>query len=556
MQIDPKFLRLGELLNGRLFTIPEYQRAYSWSRKQREDLFQDIRKLRGSDDKVHFMATMVGLRRGNKRILADQFFQIDIVDGQQRLTTICLLLRSLQKHLADKVPSAIEDAASLQKLLVKGNELSLLLIQTNHDSSHIFVDYLRDGSTAAEVTPATAADQNIVDAIRECEAFVLDWASDGDSHELLYILKNKLSVIFHEIEDEALVYTVFEVLNSRGLDVTWFDKVKASLMAVVFEHGDPGSKTDTIAELHRIWKDIYRVIGTRQSLNKETLRFAATLGATNEPNRPLSEEDAAVELAQQCGTSPRKAVEQSKWMLRVCEAEARLLENHRLRAVTQIVQARLTAVSIILRKYSRVEEQEVLQVWESATFRIYGLGGNDARTGVGDYTRLAWAVLKQKLSADDVKSRLKAIAKGIVSLDAALDGLRNSDVYPGRGEVIRYFLFRYEEHLAKRAGQRLNESQWNRIWADEPAKSVEHIRPQSSKISYVHRLGNLTMLPPGVNSSLKDMPPEDKVDTYDHCGLIDCAKVADTIRANSWSQKSVKEREDALLKWALTAWTI
>ena len=45
MQIQPLFLTLGSLLNGRLFRIPQYQRAYSWGTKQRRDLFDDIDKV-------------------------------------------------------------------------------------------------------------------------------------------------------------------------------------------------------------------------------------------------------------------------------------------------------------------------------------------------------------------------------------------------------------------------------------------------------------------------------------------------------------------------------
>ncbi|MGB3507276.1 MAG: DUF262 domain-containing protein [Xanthobacteraceae bacterium] len=42
MQLQPQLFNLNNLLNGRLFRIPEYQRAYSWEKKQREDLFGDI----------------------------------------------------------------------------------------------------------------------------------------------------------------------------------------------------------------------------------------------------------------------------------------------------------------------------------------------------------------------------------------------------------------------------------------------------------------------------------------------------------------------------------
>jgi len=61
MQIQPQFQTVGYLLTGRLFHIPEYQRAYSWQTRQRGDLFEDIKKVHSSgNDSTHFMATIVG----------------------------------------------------------------------------------------------------------------------------------------------------------------------------------------------------------------------------------------------------------------------------------------------------------------------------------------------------------------------------------------------------------------------------------------------------------------------------------------------------------------
>lgn len=94
MQIQPQFYSLGTLLAGRLFRIPEYQRAYSWQSKQRADLFDDIKKVRAAgDDATHFMATIVGLRRGKRTIAADEYIDVEVVDGQQRVTTIAILLK-------------------------------------------------------------------------------------------------------------------------------------------------------------------------------------------------------------------------------------------------------------------------------------------------------------------------------------------------------------------------------------------------------------------------------------------------------------------------------
>lgn len=556
MQIQPLFQTLGTLLSGRLFKIPEYQRAYSWGTKQRADLFEDIRKIQKAGTKDHFMATMVGLKRGKKAIGADEFIELEVVDGQQRLTTIALLLRALAVHMKKGDDKERTLASDVNKLLVKGDELSLLLLQTNHDSSHIFVDYLRDGKKPKKSAALTSADKNLVDAIGECEEFVAEWVENATPTDLLALVRNRLSIIFHEIEDEALVYTVFEVLNSRGLEVTWFDKLKSMLMAVVFEHGDRGGKKGTIAELHRIWKDVYRTIGMRQGLNRETVRFAGTLRAETRPNRPLGEEPAVVELMSQVGKSPKKAMEITKWVHRVVKAEANLLERHRLRAVTQIVQARLVAIAILLREFPEKVEQELIHKWESVSFRIYGLAAKDGRAAVGDYVRLAHDIQQGGLDKDEILEELDVIGEDW-PIKLAAKNLSRKDMYNRRkGETLRYLLFRYEEHLAKKAGQNLNESEWNKIWQVEPSRSIEHVKPQSSKASYIHRLGNLTMLPPGMNSKLQDNDPAEKADAYATCGLIGTAQVAKLVMKGKkgWSKTKVLEREKALIAWARREW--
>jgi uncharacterized protein with ParB-like and HNH nuclease domain len=100
MQIQPIYMDMKTLLSGRLFRVPEYQRAYSWQSKQREDFFGDVKKVAGSaSGSEHFMAAIVGLRRKKIRIQADQFTEIEVVDGQQRLTTIAILLKAIAKEL-------------------------------------------------------------------------------------------------------------------------------------------------------------------------------------------------------------------------------------------------------------------------------------------------------------------------------------------------------------------------------------------------------------------------------------------------------------------------
>ena len=60
LEIHPQYLTLSKLLDGRLFCIPDYQRAYSWTARERQDLFEDIERVHSKGAKGgHFMAAVV-----------------------------------------------------------------------------------------------------------------------------------------------------------------------------------------------------------------------------------------------------------------------------------------------------------------------------------------------------------------------------------------------------------------------------------------------------------------------------------------------------------------
>jgi len=93
--IQPKFLTLSDLLANRLFRIPQCQRSHYWNTKERQDMFKDIARFCSRPEQRHFMATVVGLNRGLKTIITDEYSIIDVVDGQQRLTTVGVLLNPM-----------------------------------------------------------------------------------------------------------------------------------------------------------------------------------------------------------------------------------------------------------------------------------------------------------------------------------------------------------------------------------------------------------------------------------------------------------------------------
>jgi uncharacterized protein with ParB-like and HNH nuclease domain len=90
MMIEPRYANLQKLFADRVFRIPAYQRFYSWQPRQRTDLFSDLNKLSlGAADQHHFMATIVCNRTGETKAIGTAEYNLyDVVDGQQRLTTL------------------------------------------------------------------------------------------------------------------------------------------------------------------------------------------------------------------------------------------------------------------------------------------------------------------------------------------------------------------------------------------------------------------------------------------------------------------------------------
>jgi hypothetical protein len=225
-----------------------------------------------------------------------------------------------------------------------------------------------------------------------------------------------------------------------------------------------------------------------------------------------------------------------------------------IKAVTRIVHARFLAVSILLKQFPKEIEESLLGYWERLTFRIFALGEADTRNKNGDYVRLAYDVFTDNLHEAEILARMRAIGQDF-PIEKVMTGVKDYyHSYEGWTEELRYLLFRYDEYLAKEAGEKINQAEWIKIWAVDPSKSIEHIKPQSSQVGYVHHVGNLTMLPPGMNYSLQDKPPKQKAASYVECGIRATRDVGKTIRAGAWDEKAVLARAKKIERFILKEW--
>ena len=402
------------------------------------------------------------------------------------------------------------------------------------------------------------ADYELLSAMNECREFVDNWKKEGKQlDELISRILSGLTVILHEVADKKTVYTIFEVLNGRGLTVSWFDRLKSILMGKAYEIPEIDSDA-LINELRNIWKDIYAElakVGKRHSESlrhaSEALRYAATLYSESTQSKVLNERD-SVEAFTKQANRPEDINKMAHFLLNVTKTYCKLVGNPRLNGVTKINQARILGVAIKLTDaVNDAEKTELLEQWEKITFRIYGLSRKDARVSVGDYVRLAWKIANEERSSSELLSDIKSMGSKFKIEDAIgiINGSENC--YDGWKEELRYFMYRYEEHLRSKKNFHYESDEWIEIWGKTASKSIEHIRPQSKSGAIKHNLGNLLVIPPELNSQLGNKSFREKRDKYMGTGLEIAKEVGNE---EKWTNKNINERQNRLLEFAKDEW--
>ena len=282
--------------------------------------------------------------------------------------------------------------------------------------------------------------------------------------------------------------------------------------------------------------------------------MAGTWQLRDRPNKILGEEPASGEMLRVAGQKRKSIISAAEWLLQVVRKHKMLSDDVRRSAVTRIAHARFLAIAIMLRDFDPETERRLLNEWERITFRIFGLGGADKRNKVGEYVRLGYDVVREELDQDAILKGITRLGRDHKIENVVYEGIW-TDCYDGWTEELRYLLYRYDEHLAKEAGEDVDTLPWNKIWEAEASKSIEHISPQSAGKDYMHELGNLTMLPPGINSRLRDRAPTLKTEAYLTAGIRATALVGKSIETNThWRKSDVQKRTKAIAAFVVKEW--
>ena len=134
---------LDDLFHKRLFRVPDYQRGYSWEQRQIREFLEDLELI--TPGRYHYTGTVVlhESHPEDQRMDKDgnAYVPVDIVDGQQRLTTIVLLLDEVRRSLAGFSDTARGLSQGILKNFISPDEMNgqrLFKLSLNTDTDHFF----------------------------------------------------------------------------------------------------------------------------------------------------------------------------------------------------------------------------------------------------------------------------------------------------------------------------------------------------------------------------------------------------------------------------------
>jgi hypothetical protein len=229
MIITPKSLTITQLLSAESeqYVVPAYQRRYSWQEKQLWELLDDVSLLEGSD--THLLGSIVCLTGYHKAGINE----LELVDGQQRLTTICILLQCIADRLKrDGETSVAQDVDRLLQARALGESPVRKILLDSLDSEE-FEQHLT-GQTVDQ-----ADNRNLALAFSTFR----DWIKNKPLKDLgtfLYHLKNQCIVIRLDVSDAKDAFKLFETINNRGLKLSPTDIIKNFILGNAARFGpDP-----------------------------------------------------------------------------------------------------------------------------------------------------------------------------------------------------------------------------------------------------------------------------------------------------------------------------
>ena len=213
------------------YKIPRFQRSYSWEKEEIELFYEDIFR----DDSQYFIGHMVTYK------ISDDIK--GVIDGQQRLTTITLILCAIRNKFIELLDNSLVNG--IQKYIQvedRNGKLKNVLISESSSPfiKQAFQDIPRDLNDILKVTPKTEEEKTLNAAFKQINEKINSdlqrYRRRDHKKIILKKLRDKLLetvLIYIELDSEDDAYTIFQTLNSTGKDLSLTDLVKSQQLKLL-----------------------------------------------------------------------------------------------------------------------------------------------------------------------------------------------------------------------------------------------------------------------------------------------------------------------------------
>ncbi len=519
--------------------IPIYQRVYSWEKEQCKELWDDIIKV-GGDDKMdgHFIGSILyvldGITHSDNALL--------IIDGQQRLTTITLLLTALRDHWSDK-RKEIEDHYLINSNRDGDKKFRLILSESDKDTLLSLID--KDRREPSEPS------SKIVENFKLFE----EWVSNTNELETIFKGLEKLMIVEIALEkgkdDPQLI---FESMNSKGMELSQTDLIRNYIVMETEVEKQEGF-------YNKYWRAMEEEFKQDETLFDRFVRHYLTIKTREIPN--INKVYVALKDYQQ-----KEGIgieELLKDLQKYCGYFCRIVfkketDKDLNKALGFLVDLEMDVVyPLLLELYSDYSDGvlssndfiSIIALIEGYICRraVCGLGTNSLNKVFLSFTK--------HIQKDEYFKSLKAHFGSLTEKQR----FPNNDEFKNRFITIDFYHFKKNKYFFERL-ENFN--------TKEPVNTqectIEHIMPQTLNLEwerdlgenfqaihdkYLHTIGNLTLT--GYNQKYSNKSFQEKRDMEK--GFKQSPLKLNQSLKESFGEEVIKKRANDLADWALKIWT-
>jgi len=261
---------LLDIESGVIYAIPRYQREYTWSRAQWDALFDDLLE----NEPNYFLGSIICINQSQDALSVQS---LELVDGQQRMTTLSLLLAAIYQSFRVLPNLGMEQQIELYNLkhklvLKRKSDQPRLIPQVQNNNQQDYFAVLGKAGILDDVEQVQhAGNRRVLKAYRHflwrIEQYLQELSEPVAGLQALLDKVNTATLVKIEVAGHSDAYTLFESLNNRGVPLTAIDLIKNKLLAVL-EAKDSGS----IDKHYNRWKKVIDALGDDYAVQERFFR--------------------------------------------------------------------------------------------------------------------------------------------------------------------------------------------------------------------------------------------------------------------------------------------